>query len=94
MHASIPQRISPQSAEEHFHHARDSKENSRGKERPDPDALGKALGDDHDLVVLRVRLIDLPQPGITQADLGALTALVDHRHAALHAEASLIGRRF
>lgn len=59
----------------------------------DLNALGEALGDDHDLVVLRARLLEHPALGATLVDLDAFAAVVDHRRAALHARANTIGRR-
>lgn len=55
------------------------------------DKLGKLLGDDHDLAVLRAALErgsdDL------KVDVDAVIALIDHRREQLQAEAILIGQR-
>ena len=39
IHAAHPGRILAHSAKEYFHHARDSEETSRGKEKPDPNSF-------------------------------------------------------
>lgn len=39
VHGADPRRILPHDATECFHHARDSEENSRGKEKPDPNSF-------------------------------------------------------
>jgi hypothetical protein len=48
MEGAVPQRILPHGPEEYFRHARDSKNTSRGQEKPDPNTyfapVAKALG--------------------------------------------------
>lgn len=47
MHGAIPQAILPQEKDDYFRHPQDSKESTRGKERPDPNSffepIAKAL---------------------------------------------------
>lgn len=59
----------------------------------DLDELAEALGDDHDLVVLRGRLLDDPEPWVAPGELGKFSAVIDARRAELHAEAHVSARR-
>ena len=56
-------------------------------------ALAAALGDDHDFVVLRARLLDDPDPWVAPADLAAVTAVIDERRAELHVEVRSLAQR-
>ena len=60
-------------------------------EAKDAHALADLLGDDHDLAVLRERLIAHGHEVATDVD--ALLGLVDHRRAQLQSEAMLAGER-
>ncbi len=55
--------------------------------------LAGALGDDHDLVVLRARLLDNPEPWISPKDLAALGAVIDARRAELQCRSLGLARR-
>jgi CHAD domain-containing protein len=56
--------------------------------------LSELLGDDHDLAVLRERLVGDPAlAGAVPADLDPLIAVIDRRRAELVAEAQGLGRR-
>ncbi len=60
----------------------------------DLDALADALGDDHDLVVLRARLLDdAKQSAMTPAESGRFADVIDARRAELHAEARTLAQR-
>lgn len=56
-------------------------------------ALAEALGEDHDLVVLRARLLDNPEPWAPPPDLTALAAVIDTRRAALQRQARRLAGR-
>src|SRR5262245_57065109 len=58
------------------------------------DRLGEALGDDHDLAVLRQMLTDDPGRFGDEGDAEVLLALIDRRRAELGQEALLLGQRF
>ncbi len=59
----------------------------------DLDALADALGDEHDLVVLRARLLDNPEPWVAPADLENFGTVIDARRAELHDAAHALARR-
>jgi CHAD domain-containing protein len=57
----------------------------------DAHALADLLGDDHDLAVLRDRLVGIA--GGVAADVDAVLALLDHRRSQLQAQATALGER-
>jgi CHAD domain-containing protein len=58
------------------------------------DQMGKFLGNDHDLAVLRQMLTDDPGRFGEEGDREVLLALIDRRRSELEQEALLLGRRF
>jgi CHAD domain-containing protein len=57
----------------------------------DAQALADLLGDDHDLAVLRGRLVAIA--GDVAADVDAVLGLLDHRRPQLQAQATALGKR-
>jgi CHAD domain-containing protein len=57
------------------------------------DALAEALGDEHDRAILRVKILEQPEPWANPEDLGAVCTLIDSHRAALQQQALELGRR-
>jgi CHAD domain-containing protein len=57
------------------------------------ETLGAYLSDDHDLALLRQRVLELTEPSGDRTDLEALVALIDQRRGELQLEASRLGER-
>ena len=61
--------------------------------RDTADELGDLLGDDHDLAIIRGRVLDAPDEYGDTKDVEAFVALVDGRRSRLQAEARPLGLR-
>jgi hypothetical protein len=57
------------------------------------ETLEESLSEEHDLTLLRQRVVEPEQPMDNQSDLEALIALIDQRRADLQAEAEQLGKR-
>ena len=57
------------------------------------DTLGESLSEEHDLALLRQRVLEPEQPIDNQRDLEALIALIDRRRGELQAESEQLGKR-
>ncbi len=80
-------------AKDHWYHLRLLRPIAPGTmkgQARDAHVLSDLLGDDHDLAVLRAKLLAGPELAV---DLDAVIALLDHRRAQLQARAVLVGER-
>jgi CHAD domain-containing protein len=57
------------------------------------ETLGEFLSDDHDLALLRQRVLELTEPSDDRTDLEALIALIDQRRGERQLEARRLGER-
>jgi CHAD domain-containing protein len=64
-----------------------------GRLEDELETLGEYLSEDHDLALLRQRVLEPAEPTDTRMDIEALIALIDRRRAELQVDAKLLGDR-